>query len=216
MEGRYDDLSICNKEVKKMKKNEFLVELIHGLSSLPQEEIEERVAFYTEMIDDRMEEGLTEEEAIASLGSVESIINQIISETPLVSLIKAKIKRQHKLSPWEITLLALGSPIWLCLIAAAFTIVISLYAVIWSVIVSLWAVFGSLAGASVGGILGGILFLCLGKAPAGFGLMSAALVCGGLAILMFYACKYTTRATAWLTKKIALGIKKCFTKKEDK
>ena len=199
-----------------MKKNEVLVKLIHGLSSLPQEEIEDRIVFYNEMIDDRMEEGLTEEEAIASLGSVESIIDQIIAETPLVSLIKAKIKRKHKLSAWEITLLALGSPIWLCLIVAVVAIVISLYAVIWSVVVSLWAVFGALTGASVGGILVGILFLCLGKTPAGFGLMSAALVCGGLAILMFYACKYTTRATAWLTKKIALGIKKCFTKKEDK
>jgi uncharacterized membrane protein len=213
---RNDDLSICNREVKEMKKNEFLVKLMHGLSSLPQEEIEERIAFYNEMIDDRMEEGLTEEEAIASLGSVESIIDQIIVETPLASLIKAKIKRTHKLSAWEITLLAIGAPIWVSIIAAVFAVLFTVYASIWAVVVSLWAVFSALAGASVGGILGGILFLCLGKAPAGFGLISAALVCGGLAILMFYACKYTTIAMAWLTKKIALVFKKCFTKKEEK
>ena len=38
---------------------------------------------------------------------------------------------------------------------------------------------------------------------------------GGLAILMFYACKYTTVAMTVLTKKIALLLKKCFTKKEE-
>ena len=194
-----------------MTKNEFLIQLIQGLSSLPQSELEDRVAFYSEMIDDRMEEGLSEEEAVADIGGVETVVDQIIADTPLVSIIKERIKRRKKLGAWGITLIAVGSPIWISLIAAAFAVVIAAYASIWAVVVSLWAVFGALAGASVGGILGGILFLCLGKTPAGFGLMSAALVCGGLAILIFYACKYTTRATAWLTKKIALGIKKCFT-----
>ena len=196
-----------------MKKNEFLVKLIQGLSTLPQTEIEDRVAFYSEMIDDRMEEGLSEEDAVAAIGDVDSVINQIIAETPLVSLIKERVKRKGKLNATEITLLAVGSPIWISLIAAAFAVVISVYASIWAVVVSLWASFGAMVGGGVGGVLGGILFIGLGKFPAGFGILACALVCGGLAILMFYACKYTTRAMAWLTKKIALLIKKCFTKK---
>ena len=102
------------------------------------------------------------------------------------------------------------------LIAAAFAVVISVYASIWAVVVSLWASFGALVGAGVGGVLGGILFIVLGKLPVGVGLLGCALVCVGLSILMFYACKYTTIAMAWLTKKIALFIKKCFTKKEEK
>ena len=75
---------------------------------------------------------------------------------------------------------------------------------------------GNISGGGAGGILGGILFICLGKFPAGFGILGCALVCGGLSILTFYACKYITIAMAWLTKKIALFIKKCFTKKEEK
>ena len=199
-----------------MKKNEFLVKLVQGLSSLPQAEVEERVAFYSEMIDDRMEDGLSEEEAVAAIGSVETVLDQIIADVPLLSLIKAKMKRTRKLSAWEIVLLSVSSPIWIALIAAAFAVVIAVYASIWAVVVSLWATFAALVGCGVGGVLGSFLFIFLGKFPAGFGLFSAGLVCSGLSILAFYGCKYTTVAMAWLTKKIALLIKKCFTKKEEK
>ncbi len=43
-----------------MNKQAFLTQLRKGLSGLPQEDIEERLAFYSEMIDDRIEEGLSE------------------------------------------------------------------------------------------------------------------------------------------------------------
>lgn len=197
-----------------MTKNEFLIQLIQGLSSLPQSEIEDHVSFYSEMIDDRMEEGLSEEDAVADIGSVDSVVNQIIAETPLTSIIKERIRRRKKPGAWGITLLAVGSPIWISLIAAAFAIIVSVYASIWAVVVSLWASFGAMVGGGVGGVLGGMLFVGLGKTTAGFGLIGAALVCGGLSILTFYGCKHVTVAMAWLTKKIALFIKKCFTKKE--
>ena len=47
-----------------MRKQEFLTELRKGLSGLPQDDIEERLSFYSEMIDDQIEEGLAEEEAV--------------------------------------------------------------------------------------------------------------------------------------------------------
>ncbi len=42
--------------------------LENGLKSLPQEDVKERLGFYSEIIDDRMEEGNSEQEAIASIG----------------------------------------------------------------------------------------------------------------------------------------------------
>ena len=57
-----------------MNKQEFLAGLQKGLSGLPQEDVEERLTFYGEMLDDRMEEGLSEEEAVAAAGSVEEIV----------------------------------------------------------------------------------------------------------------------------------------------
>ena len=61
-----------------MTKLEFALELTGPLSFLPWEETEERVNFYSEMIDDRMEEGFSEEEAVAQIGSVEEIAAQIV------------------------------------------------------------------------------------------------------------------------------------------
>ena len=48
-----------------MNKDLFMNELMARLSGLPQADIEERLAFYSEMIDDRIEDGMTEEEAAA-------------------------------------------------------------------------------------------------------------------------------------------------------
>ena len=47
-----------------MTKNAFLSELRAALSALPEQEQNERLRFYAEMIDDRMEDGMTEEEMI--------------------------------------------------------------------------------------------------------------------------------------------------------
>ena len=66
-----------------MNKNEFLLKLKKGLRGLPQADIDERLTFYSEMIDDRMEEGLTETEAVEAIGSVNDVTAQILAETPL-------------------------------------------------------------------------------------------------------------------------------------
>ena len=61
-----------------MNKQEFLAGLRKGLSGLPQEDIEERLLFYSEMIDDRIEEGMEEECAVAEMGTVQDVISQIM------------------------------------------------------------------------------------------------------------------------------------------
>ena len=98
-----------------MGKAEFMETLRKRLAGLPQAEIEERLAFYNEMIDDRIEDGLTEEEAVAEVGPVEDVVNQIMSEIPLTALVREKVRPKRTLRVWEIILLVLGSPIWLSL-----------------------------------------------------------------------------------------------------
>ena len=78
-----------------MSKQEFLAQLRKGLSGLPQDDIEERLTFYSEMIDDRMEEGLTEEEAVSEIGTVDTIISQIVTDIPLTKLIKEKAPKKQ-------------------------------------------------------------------------------------------------------------------------
>ena len=94
-----------------MNKQEFLGKLRSGLSGLPQGDIEERLTFYSEMIDDRMEEGISDEEAVCEIGSVDEIVSQIIADIPFTKLVREKIKPNRTLRPWEIVLLVLGSPV---------------------------------------------------------------------------------------------------------
>ena len=102
-----------------MTKREFLDALNERLSGLPLKEREERIGFYEEMIDDRVDEGEEEEAAVAAIGSVEEIAEQIIAEVPLSKLARERIHSRRRLRVWEIVLLAVGSPIWLSLAVAA-------------------------------------------------------------------------------------------------
>ena len=141
-----------------MKMTEFVLALNEKLSNLPSEEVEERLDFYCEMISDRIEDGMPEEEAVAKMGTVDEVAEQIIIDIPLSSIVKKKIKSRRKMSATEITLLALGSPIWLSILISLFSVFISLYAAVWSVVISLWACFVSfVAFALLGVVLGGAL-----------------------------------------------------------
>ncbi len=197
-----------------MSKQEFLVQLRKGLSGLPQDDIEERLTFYSEMIDDRMEEGFSAEEAVSAVGSVDEIVAQVVADIPLTKFAKERIKSKRRLNAGEIVLLALGSPIWLSLGVAVFAVILSLYISLLSVIISLWAVFASLAACSVGGVLACVIFIVGGNDASGIAMLAAGIVCAGLSIFMFYGCKIATMGVLMFTKKIAIWIKNCFIKKE--
>ena len=185
------------------------------LMGLPQDEVEERMSFYSEMIEDRMEEGLSEEEAVSAIGTVDKIVEEIIGEIPLSKIAKEKIKPKRRMKAWEVVLLILGSPLWLSLIIAAFAVVLAVYASLWSVIGSLWAVFASIAGCAFCGVVTGPVFALAGYLPAGILMLCAGMVCAGFSIFLFFGCKAATKRSAWLTKKIAIAIKRCFMGREE-
>ena len=198
-----------------MNKKEFLDELRVGLAGLPESDLEERLNFYEEMIDDRIDEGLTEEEAIAGLGTVEQIIDQIAEETPLSKLVKKKIKNRRRLRTWEIVLLSVGAVVWVSILLALVAVAISLYAVLWTlVIVCTYAVQATFGGCALGAITAGIIQIVHSDVWGGILLIGAGLVLAGLTIFMIFACKWATLGTIRLTKKIILGIKSKFIRKE--
>lgn len=198
-----------------MQKKEFIIELRRGLSGLPGEDIEERVSFYTEMIDDRIEEGLTEEEAVAAIGNIDDIISQTLADIPLSKIVKKRINPKRKLSTWEIVLLAIGSPIWFSLIITAVSVIFALYVVLWSVVITLWAVFAAFCACSVCGILVGIVFFVIGHVPSGIALIGAGILLAGLSIFTFFGCRAATKGIMILSQKIIIWIKGCFIKKEE-
>lgn len=197
-----------------MNKQEFLEQLRRGLRGLPQEDIEERLSFYSEMIDDRVEEGLSEAEAVAEIGSVGEIVSQILAETPLTKIVKEKIKPKSPIRPWVVVLLILGLPLWFPITVAVFAIILSAYIVIWSVIISLWAAFVSLIAGALGGAVSAVYFAMCGKGLSALTMLAITLLSAGFAILMFFVCLAASRGVIWLTKKFAIGIKHMLIGKE--
>jgi uncharacterized membrane protein len=200
--------------MKEMTKHEFITQLRAKLSDLPEREVEERLSFYVEMIDDRIEDGRTEQEAVAELGSVDEVVSQIVADIPLFAIAKKKIKPARRLKTWEIVLLCVGSPVWFPILIAAPAVAFALYVSLWSVIVSLWAVFGSLVGGAFAGIASGLALSMGANVPTGLALISAGIVCAGLSIFTFFGCKAATRGIVMLASKTALSIKRLFIKKE--
>ena len=198
-----------------MTKLEFILSLRDRLSGLPQDEVSERLSFYSEMIEDRMEEGLSEQEAVSQIGSVQEIAAQISAEIPLVKIAKHKLEPKRRLKAWEIILLVLGSPIWLSLIIAALAVVFALYVSMWSVIVSLWAAFGSLVGGAVGAVASAVGLACSGNYLAAAAMIGAALVCAGLSVFLFFGCNAASKGAVLLTKKTILWLKNLLIKKEE-
>ncbi len=185
----------------------------HGLS---EKEIEERLAFYGEMIDDRMEEGCSEAEAIEKIGEADEGVFPEVGNAPLLQSDKKGKMLKRSLHAWEIVLLVLGSPIWLSLLIAAFAVVISVYAVIWSVVISFWAAFVAVVACIPCGIVSAIGYLVNGAGATSLMMLGMAIFCAGFAFFFYFLCLWTTKGVLIWTKQIALWIKKICTKKEKK
>lgn len=199
-----------------MRKQDFIKELRLNLSFLPKEEIDDRISFYSELIDDKIEEGVKEEVAIKSIGSIDEIINQIIDEMPLSKIAKDKIKQKRKLNGLEIALIIVGSPIWLSLLLSLIAVLFSLYIIGWSIVISIWAILISLIAVLVAGIVLTIISLFSNIYIVALSYLGATLVILGLTILMHYVCKIITRLYIKLTKLIVLSIKKKMLKRGEK
>lgn len=193
-----------------MNKTEFLSALESRLHSLPKEDIKKSLDYYSEIIDDHIEDGISEDGAVMAVGSIDEIASQIFMETPLTKLVKEKVKPNRALKAWEIILLVLGSPVWLPLLAAAVIIFFSVYIVIWSVIAVLYAADLSLAAGGLAGIFGFIALTFAEKAVTGILFLGAGLICAGTAILLFFGFNQLTKGIISLSKRILRGIKACF------
>ena len=169
-----------------MTKLKFVLSLHDKLTDLPQDEVEERISFYSEMIEDRIEEGLSEEDAVAAVGTVDEIAEQIAAEISSQKTVKEKARPKRKLRTWEIVLIVLGAPIWASLLISVASGVFSAYVTVWAVIVSLWAIFGALVACAPAGVAAGIIFIVGGSVAAGLAMIAAGFVCAGLSIFMFF------------------------------
>ncbi len=197
-----------------MNKREFLDRLRAALDGLPQADIEECLIFYEEMIEDRIEAGLSEEEAVAAAGTVEEVVAQVKADASAEKSAEGRPAPRRQLKKRDILLIALGSPLWFPLALAALSVVFSLYVAVWAVIVSLWSVFAALIAGALSCLVFGIGTIIGGAVPAGIALVGAALICAAASIFTFFGCLAITKHTVRLTRLCVLWIKRHTAKKE--
>ena len=190
-----------------MDKQEFLKKLRQGL---PAEDREERILFYTEMIEDRMEEGFSEEEAVASVGS----LDEILAQSPEANALPAAPKQKRQLKTWGIMLLLLGSPIWLSLLVAAVSVAFAAAVVLLCGIVVLWSMFAAMVAVSLAGIASGAALVFTGSGISGTAMIGAAIAAAGLAIFCFCGSHAASKGVVLALKSLVRRFKNRFSQKE--
>lgn len=195
-----------------MNKQQFLDAIQDKIGVLPPQDRERSLDFYSEIIDDRMEDGLTEEQAVEAVGSVEEVSAQILSEAQLSKAEPVNIPR--KLRGWEIVLLVLGAPLWIPLLAAAAMLVLSVilvlltaYAVLWTGVLVLYTGNLCLAVGTIAGIAGGVFFLTSGRIGPALLAFGMALAFAGLTVLAFFVCNLAAKGVFLLGKYAFRGMK---------
>ena len=194
-----------------MTKVEFLNELKKQLNGLPENDLNERLSFYDEMIEDRKDEGKSEEEVVNEIGPVDKVANEILAETPLYNLIKERVKPKRALRGWEIVLLVLGFPLWFPLVTVFFFLCLMAYLLVWVGVIVMYALELGFASAGVGGTI--LFFINLGTGVTSFTYLGVGILSIGIALLLIFGCIGVTKGTCKLSKKIALRIKSIFIKK---
>ena len=185
-----------------MKKQEFLDKLRGSLWAMPETDIQNSLDYYNEMIDDRMEDGLSEEEAVAAVGDLDEIVSQILSETPrppqTVKPEQKQVPARENTKTWMIILLVLGFPVWGSIAVSIAAVIFSAWVSLWAVVISLYATAFALGVSALGCILGS--FFMVGGFAEVIVAWGAALVCAGLAILLVMLSNLAGKGMVKLTK----------------
>ena len=191
-----------------MNKKEFLRSLSGSLRGMSRAERAKSLEYCAEMIQDHMEEGLSEEEAVARLGSAEEIARQILESGGIQE------KQGSRVPIWMIVLIVLGSPVWLSLLFAFLAVVLAAYIVAWSAIAVLYAVLLGMAVCGPCGALGLVVEMMRGNFALAVLLLGAGCVLLGLALMALPWLNRATVAVARASAWCAQGILRIFERRK--
>lgn len=193
-----------------MTKGEFLNRLAYALSALPQQERDKVLAYYSELIDDKIESGKTEQEVIFEFGDINVLAQNILIENNIY-INKPKSNKTY-LKPLIIVLLILFSP-------AIFGIFMGLFGVAIGLACALFAIIFAIFITSVAFALSGIAcffssFIIIPTSPAyGILQMGCGLFLAGASLFLFMGTYYLTKAILKLVKLIYNSIRNAFSKR---
>ena len=190
-----------------MTKIDFLLELSDRLEGLNEEDREQSCQFYDEMIDDRIEEGMSEEEAVADLGSIDDIVKHIIREIPISHIIKTKIKATNRLGAIAILALVFGGLILLPIGISLFATFVAIYVSVWSIVVSFFAIAIPFSASGLVGIAMLVTSAIRGEIYAGIFILGTGLLLAGISIPLYKICIDLARAMCRFSKYVFVKTK---------
>lgn len=211
-----------------MTKSEFIQALEAKLSGLPQEEICKSTTYYSEQIEDRKEDGMTEEQAVADLESIDIIAQRIIDDynescaqnnknsenyTPFNTPVSQNAASQGtsnkaKFSDKQVILiivLVVTFPVWIGLLAGACGVYIGL----WGGVIGICAATFALFAAAVACLIS-LPFSAVFSIGSVMMAVGSVLLLFGLSFLFGFGAFYAAKGLIKLLVVVCQGLEKLF------
>lgn len=164
---------------------------------------------------DKQDEGVSEEEVIESLGTIDEIVNFTLSEIPVSKLVKEKLNLNRKLKTWEIVLLTTTSIIWVPLLFVFLVAIFLIYVCLWSGVIALGSASISCLASSLVSIPG-LIDIFTSNISSGIFLIAIGMMMLGCGILLGLVTIKFSKIMIIVCKKILLKIKTLFVRKGEK
>lgn len=198
-----------------MNKSEFINKLRQEIRNLPYDEVEKTIAYYEEIISDRMEDGSSEEEAVSSLGTPEAIARDLLANQSFSTIIRHKVEDYKRKNNPEntaaiIVIMVLLFPVWFPIAMGALSFIISFFAIIGGVIIALWAISVAIGAAGIAVLIASVFGFATSLIPTGFFSFGIGIALIGLSILAIIASVYATKGIIKLLGILIHSIKKLF------
>lgn len=189
-----------------MKKEEFLISLDRALKRLPEQDKQEILDYYKEIIEDKIESGQDESEAVSSVDSIEEIVNQVITEGVEKSDVEMVTPEKKKTDKRQLIILIVGSPLWVPLTLAAISIIFAAYICAWAGVFSMAVTEAALTICAPASAILAIVNMCMGDVALGFIVLGISFSASGIALIAFLPCIKLVAYSVKLTKKSMLKL----------
>ena len=137
-----------------MTKNEWIAEL-RGLlerRGVPASEVADALEYYAEAIDDRVEQGFSEQQALEEIGSPAQACDAVAETVPVAKRAVAAATATRERKALIGVLLLVSAVFWVPLAFGLLGAAASVYATIWAAVLVVWTGIGSLLACGLGAV----------------------------------------------------------------
>lgn len=189
-----------------MSKEAFLQSLERLLKSLKKDERKKFLSFYNEMIEDYMEDGMTEEDAVKHVGTPGSIAEEILSNREVA----APKSMSTGMKVVVILLLILGSPLWGSILLAGGLLALAAVMLVLCGYFLIWCIPLMTGSVCIGTLVLGIVSLA-GSPLVMFNSASLGVTQIGMGIMCAGVCMLFGMIT-WCLGRVFIGVSARFSK----